>query len=578
MTTPNDSLDFYPTPDSLAFDMVFSLREVKSGFTTYPKPILEPSAGDGALARQVHALAFNVHHDYKTGEVDQYDKGKARSAELDCIELSSDFRAVLKKDGFRVVHDNFLTFRPTTKYAAIVMNPPFSAGAAHLLKALDVMQDGGKIRCLLNAETLRNPCTNERKELAAKLEELHATVKYIPDAFKNARRAARVEVVLVSVDIPDREPVSRIRLDLKNETAERLKENPEFAALVSSDPITAAIERYNAAAEGVRRIYEEYNGIKSLFSSAGAGKKENPVMAFTKSYNDAIRELRGMYWKQLFEMPQLFDAMTYEMQQDYQKRIKELEGYDFSAYNILTVREEISRNLLSSIDHEIIKLFDDWTNLHYNDEYSKNVHYYNGWCTNSAYKINRKVIFRCNAFDTYDGRFCPRYNATGHVAQIERVLHFLDTNGKPYNGDELRAVLDAAEKSGQTQKIQLHYFTATFYKKGTCHIEFTNTDVLKSFNLYAGQRRGWLPPGIPSLPIPENGPAPAYSADTSAGPWQTALPIPATGSPAAEAARQTAEPARQRTPAGASDRLFPQGIRKTNCWQHCKAPSPAGPD
>ena len=251
-----------------------------------------------------------------------------------------------------------------------------------------------------------------------------------------------------------------------------MKENPEFAALVSSDPITAAIERYNAAAEGVRRIYKEYNGIKSLFSSAGAGKKENPVMAFTKSYNDAIRELRGMYWKQLFEMPQLFDAMTYEMQQDYQKRIKELEGYDFSAYNILTVREEISRNLLSSIDHEIIKLFDDWTNLHYNDEYSKNVHYYNGWCTNSAYKINRKVIFRCNAFDTYDGRFCPRYNATGHVAQIERVLHFLDTNGKPYNGDELRAVLDAAEKSGQTQKIQLHYFTATFYKKGTCHIEF----------------------------------------------------------------------------------------------------------
>ena len=60
----------------------------------------------------------------------------------------------------------------STKYAAIVMNPPFSAGAAHLLKARDVMQDGGKIRCLLNAETLRNPCTNERKELAAKLEEM----------------------------------------------------------------------------------------------------------------------------------------------------------------------------------------------------------------------------------------------------------------------------------------------------------------------------------------------------------------------------------------------------------------------
>ena len=46
-----------------------------------------------------------------------------------------------------------------------------------LSKALDVMQDGGKIRCLLNAETIRNPCTNERKELAAQLEKLNAKLR-----------------------------------------------------------------------------------------------------------------------------------------------------------------------------------------------------------------------------------------------------------------------------------------------------------------------------------------------------------------------------------------------------------------
>ena len=494
MTAPNDSLDFYPTPDNLAWEMAHSIQDYTNGYrAAYPAPVLEPSAGDGALARAIHQAA-GIYHDSKTGEVCRDSVEKAKAFDLDCVELSSDFRAKLKKDGFRVVHDNFLTFRPTTKYAAVIMNPPFSEGARHLLKALDIMKDGGKVRCILNAETLRNPCTNERKELAAQLEALHATVKYIPDVFKNARRATRVEIALVSVDIPEREPVSRIRLELQHETTERLKDNPEFAALVSSDPITAAIERYNAAAEGIRRIYEEYNGIKSLFSSASADKKENPVMAFTKSYNEAIRELRGMYWKQLFEMPQLFDAMTYEMQQDYRKRLKELERYDFSAYNILTVREEISRNLLSSIDHEIIKLFDNWTNLHYNSEYSKNVHYYNGWCTNSAYKIGKKVIFRCNAFGTWDSTFYPVMQCTESLARIERVLHFLDTNGKPYNGDELRAALKAAQDAGQTQKIQLHYFTVTFYKKGTAHIEFTNTDVLKSFNLYAGQRKGWLPP------------------------------------------------------------------------------------
>lgn len=175
MTTPNDARDFYPTPGNLAFDMVFSVQDVHHGFRQLPAPILEPSAGNGALARQLHQIA-GIYHDDKTGEVRQEYKEKAQKFDLDCIELSSDFRAVLKKDGFRVVHDDFMTFRPCKKYAAIVMNPPFSQGAAHLLRALEIMQDGGKIRCLLNAETIRNPYTNERKELVQKLDALHAEI------------------------------------------------------------------------------------------------------------------------------------------------------------------------------------------------------------------------------------------------------------------------------------------------------------------------------------------------------------------------------------------------------------------
>lgn len=176
MTTPNDSRDFYPTPDNLAWEMAYSLQSTKYGWKHLPQPILEPSAGDGALARQIHAVA-DIRHDPKTGELDRYSTSKAKEFDLDCVELSSDFRAKLKKDGFRVVHDDFLTFRPAKKYAAIIMNPPFSAGAAHLLKALEIMKDGGKIRCLLNAETIRNPYTNERKELAQKLNELNAQIK-----------------------------------------------------------------------------------------------------------------------------------------------------------------------------------------------------------------------------------------------------------------------------------------------------------------------------------------------------------------------------------------------------------------
>ena len=185
--------------------------------------------------------------------------------------------------------------------------------------------------------------------------------------------------------------------------------------------------------------------------------------------------------------------MTQTMQNDYHERLNDLRHYDFTPYNILTVREEISRNIVANIESEIIRLFDDWTNLHYNSEYSKNVHYYNGWCTNEAYKIGKRVIFRCNAYSYWGDKLRPTY-AADDLANIEKTLHFLDTNGTAYNGDDLRAALQAAEASGQTAKIQLHYFTATFYKKGTCHIEFTNADVLKSFNIFASQKKGWLPP------------------------------------------------------------------------------------
>ena len=46
MTTPNDALDFYPTPDNLAWEMVHSLETEIHGFRRFPSPVLEPSAAD----------------------------------------------------------------------------------------------------------------------------------------------------------------------------------------------------------------------------------------------------------------------------------------------------------------------------------------------------------------------------------------------------------------------------------------------------------------------------------------------------------------------------------------------------
>lgn len=501
---PNDSKDYYPTPPALAAELLAGLKIGVLPFDHAAGPVLEPSAGSGDLARAIERAAgirYNADGTRSTSyerRDDTHNADRLEALQLDCIEQSADLRAVLKENGFRVIHDDFLTFTPRAQYKAIIMNPPFSEGARHLLHALHIMERGGEVRCILNAETIRNPCTNERKELATLLNKYNARITYKQDAFTHAARKTAVEVALVFVTIPDAPPVSRIKLELNAETTRRYQSAPELAALVSSDPITAAIERYNAAADGLARLFEEYDGIKTLFAlpkkdNAPRHETAGPVVSLSKSYAAALRDLRALYWEQLFDLPQIRDAMTCTMQNDYRKRLHELRDYDFTRYNILTVRVEISRNIVSNIESEIIRLFDDWTNLHYNSEYSKNVHYYNGWCTNEAYKIGKRVIFRCCAFPYWTGSFRPT-SVADNLANIEKTLHFLDTNGTAYNGDDLRAALQAAEDNDQTTKIQLHYFTVTFYKKGTCHIEFTNADVLKSFNIFAGQKKGWLPP------------------------------------------------------------------------------------
>ena len=53
----------------------------------------------------------------------------------------------------------------------------------------------------------------------------------------------------------------------------------------------------------------------------------------------------------------------------------------------------------------------------------------------------------------------------------------------------------AAEKEEKTRNIETKYLRLTFYKKGTCHIEFLNEDLLKKLNIYGSQKKGWLPQG-----------------------------------------------------------------------------------
>lgn len=182
-----DNKDFYPTPQNIIDKMLFDID------FTMIRSILEPSAGKGNI---VEALK-------KKEEVRSYGYNKYLF-DIDCIEVDQNLQHILKGKNFRVVYNDFLTYNTMKEYDLIIMNPPFSNGCKHLLKALEMQQrNGGAVVCLLNAETIKNPCTNERMDLQRKLTEYNAKIEFIQDAFLDAERKTDVEIALVKVQLPE---------------------------------------------------------------------------------------------------------------------------------------------------------------------------------------------------------------------------------------------------------------------------------------------------------------------------------------------------------------------------------------
>ena len=132
-----DGIDFYPTPEPLAFKMV-----EWAGIRPYEK-VLEPSAGDGAIAR------------YFPQESD-------RTIVEPSAELNS--RAQLRAPGSRAEVETFEDHHIVNKYNAIVMNPPFGMGGKtameHLAKAMRHLKAGGRIVALVPS----GPSANKRLE------------------------------------------------------------------------------------------------------------------------------------------------------------------------------------------------------------------------------------------------------------------------------------------------------------------------------------------------------------------------------------------------------------------------------
>lgn len=433
---------------------------------------------------------------------------EAEQAEMDFLD--KELHSLYEHDKVRIIYNDFLNFHTFKQYDLIIMNPPFDKGDLHLLHALDLQRDGGKVICLLNAETIRNPYTNSRQLLKQKLEEYEADIEFLTGAFATSEteRKTDVEVALIKVNIPAKQKESFIIEGLRKAKEEAEQQGYEATELIKGGNwIRTMVEQFNFELSAIKGLIEEYKAVVPYMLTSFDSTYQYPVVelrigdrSLDYSKNDYVKIIRRKYWNEFFNKPEFKSLLTSNLRKKYDNIVKSMEDYDFTEYNAYTVMIDLSKNLTGSLEDTILDLFETLTAKYsWFKDGDKNIHYYNGWKTNKAWIINKKVIIPMNGAFSYDW-FYKKYDDNFDLSRvysvlsdIEKTLNYLD-GGKNEKMTDLHSVLKTACECGITKKIACKYFNITVYKKGTCHIEFTDLDLLMKLNLYGSQKKGWLPP------------------------------------------------------------------------------------
>lgn len=488
--------EFYPTPGKLAGKM-FSFIDMKK-----VNSVLEPSAGKGDLIESFLSYYRKRHYFER-----EFREG------IDVIEIDSNLQHILTGKKFRLVADDFLSFNTNKRYDLIIMNPPFSNGDEHLLKALELQKSGGQIVCLLNAETIRNPFTMRRKILLEKLSECNAKIHYVKEGFKNAERKTDVEVAIVYVNIPAERKKSFIYDNLKKAKEYKSSATSEPTAIVGGNWLERMVSNFELEAQAGTAFIEEYYAIKP-YIMAGYDVYDKPIIDVTvnnshvsnvnTAINDFLEKLRLRYWRELVHRKDdngqtLESKMTTEIAERFHDTIQEMKDYDFNYFNAERLVLEISSQLTEGVKDSIEKLFDTLSSKHsWYPESEKNIHYYNGWKTNLAHKVGNKCVIPSNGayaddWWTKKGEI-KSHEAFKLISDLERALNYLRCGDTVSTIDIMRAIECA--RNATTNKISFTYFDTTFYKKGTCHIKFNEQGLklIDRLNIFAARNRSWLPP------------------------------------------------------------------------------------
>ena len=495
-------MQFFPTPAELASRMwgKFKNKDIQR--------MLEPSCGNGDLVRKMPDRRVHRH-----GEQFSEVAIERRGFATDACELDVTKHPVLKALGINVVGFDFLDFTTGAPYSHVLMNPPFSQGAKHVLHAWEILWDG-EIVALLNAETLRNAFSAER-QLLARIIEQHGEVEFVEGAFTSPETMRKTEVECAIVYLKktaDRHELligllDGLKTDGANEEEEQggYREMHDLAlprSIVENQVIVfdLAVKAAKEAVLAGAKASAHAGRLGKTLTEHDDGRAVTTVAAevVRKQLADRYLELKDRAWTSILRGSEVTSRLTYKAQKRVEAEFEQIKQLEFTTQNIygflLGIAEsadEIQMSMACDVFDEIVRY------------HSENTVFFRGWKSNDAHRTMGMRIkarrFILPNFDIEKTRKWLSFEDRKRLEDLDRVFAMLDGKTAPEC-----SLVQLFEKSMRelmaADRMSTSYFDVrAFAGVKTVHFFPKRADLMDRLNRVVGQRRQWLP----DSPMPE---------------------------------------------------------------------------
>ncbi|OQB32108.1 MAG: hypothetical protein BWY08_00070 [Bacteroidetes bacterium ADurb.Bin174] len=491
--------DFYPTPETVIQQMI-------EGLSIEGKIILEPSAGSGNIVRALQqAGAREVIACENDPQLIKITQSLCRIVERDFLALTSD----------RVSHID-----------AIVMNPPFSAGAQHILHAYNIAPAGCKIIALCNLETIKNPYNKSREELKT-LVETYGQFQDLGDCFSSAERKTGVNVALIRLDKPGSNYDQEFAGFFMDEDQEEKQEN----GLMSYNAVRDLVNRY---VESIK-IYDKQletavklNDLqKDYFDLSDPDDRRGEIAISINqggvkvARNEFKKRMQRSGWRWIFNKMDLNKTATKGLREDINKFVEKQQSVPFTMKNIYHMLDMVIQTTGQRMDKAILEVFEKVTRHSHDNE-----HRVEGWKTNSHYLLTKRFIvpgyykeemedmvkalcyitgqnyddhmslYQRTEYDyalmTNEGKVLLDYPNTPGYSHCKKVYHAYQTKDIDLSKHPNCKLVPLKWEYGKW--FDWGFFQVRKYKKGTIHFEFKDEKVWADFNQRVAKLKGYALP------------------------------------------------------------------------------------